>query len=490
LVFCKSETVADAILPTSQKYTCPKNKQNVYSAKHKPERKIMKHNITKFSRRRFLQTTTAAATGIAVGAFAAPAVLAERNPNSKLNIAVIGVGGRGGGNISELVRDTNNSEKLLAFCDVDTNTLNKQSDHHKVEHRYKDFRKLLDEKAKELDAVLVATPDHLHGIITCTAMKLGLHCYCEKPLGKTVWETREMARFAKEKKLCTQTGTQVRSWKDAHYYRSIELLRAGAIGDITDITDAHAWTFGTYVPPKDPEGTNPVPPHVDYDLWLGPIPFIPFNNAWLTIHKHGFWHSGNGWITGMGPHTIDLIWTALNLTPPTLIEIDGPKAHPLYSRDSLHVTWHHKHANGKPLRVHWYDGKRLPEGIANGLFDKREQGILFLGKEGALQLHYHYHHLLPKEKFADYKTPEQTYKPSIGHQRQWIEAIKENKPELCECRFEYAAPYSEMLTLAGTMHRTDTNKATWDYENMKTDSESTNALIKPVFREGWTFPTL
>jgi predicted dehydrogenase len=438
------------------------------------------------SRRHFLQAATVAG----LGSFFVPAVLADKSPNSKLNIAVIGVGGRGGANISEMVKETKNSEKLLAFCDVNSNTLNKQADTYKVEHRYKDYRVLFDEKGKELDAVLIATLDHTHGIIACSAMNLGLHCYCEKPLANSVWETRQTSNFAQQKKLCTQTGTQVRAWNGAHYYRAIELIRAGVIGEVSDIAEVHVWCRGTYVPKEDPVGTSTVPEELDYDLWLGPSAFRPFHNAWLSFSKYGFWHSGNGWVAGMGPHTIDLVWTALNLTPPSTIEVNGPEPHPLYNRDQQHIIWTHQYPNGKPLKLHWYDGNRQPEGIAEDLIDlKQGSGVLFVGKNGSLQVHYGYHTLFPKHKFTDFQPPQPTYPPSVGHHRQWIEAIKSNKPELCECRFEYAGQYTEAIVVAATMHRVGVNRATWNPETMTTNSNEVNAYIQPKFREGWNFPT-
>ncbi|MDR1480406.1 MAG: Gfo/Idh/MocA family oxidoreductase [Planctomycetaceae bacterium] len=446
----------------------------------------MKRKKLTTTRRRFLQATAI----IGAGSFFSPAVLAEKSPNSKLNIAVIGVGGRGGQNIVEMVNETKNSEKLLAFCDVNSNTLTKQSDTYKVEHRYKDYRVLFDEKGKELDAVLIATLDHTHGIIACNAMNLGLHCYCEKPLANSIWETRQMADFAQQKKLCTQTGTQVRSWNGAHYYRAIELIRAGAIGDMTDISDVHIWCRGTYTPKQDPVGSSPIPDGFDYDLWLGGSPFRPFHNMWLSFSKYGFWHSGNGWITGMGAHTIDLAWTALNLTPPSTIEVDSPEPHPLYNRDQLHVVWTHQYPNGKTLKLHWYDGNRQPEGIAEDLIDLKPQaGVLFVGKNGSLQVHYGYHTLFPKQKFVDFQAPKPTYSPSVGHHRQWLEAIKSDKPEQCECRFEYAEHYSEAIIVAATMHRTGIKKVTWNAKKIETNSDKINAYIKPTFREGWNFPT-
>ena len=239
----------------------------------------MKH--PSFSRRSFLKASLVATSAT----IAAPAVLAERSPNSKLNIAVVGVGGRGGGNIAEMVRDTGGSEKLLAFCDVHSQRLAAQSDKYQVEHRFKDYREMFAKKGKELDAVLVASLDHTHGIIACSAMELGLHCYCEKPLANSVWETRQMANFARKKKLCTQTGTQVRAYPTAHYYRALELIRAGAVGEVVEV---HNWSTGTYVPKEDPVGESPVPEWLDYDLWLGPTPFIPFHESWLSFHRYGY----------------------------------------------------------------------------------------------------------------------------------------------------------------------------------------------------------
>ncbi|MDR1496954.1 MAG: Gfo/Idh/MocA family oxidoreductase [Puniceicoccales bacterium] len=440
-------------------------------------------------RRNFLKTLAV----LGAGTVFAPNILSARNINSKLNIAVVGVGGRGSANIAELVHKANGSEKLLAFCDVNVNTLNAQSKKYKVEHSYADYRELLDKHAGELDGILIATLDHTHGIIACDAMSRGIHCYCEKPLARTVWENRQMALWAKAKKLCTQTGTQVRSWgagKNAHYYRAIELIRAGAIGDPTAIEDVHVWCAGNYVPRKDPTGTSPVPAWLNYDLWLGPTPKIPYNDAWLSFSKYGFWHSGCGFLSGMGPHTIDLVWTALNLSPPTQIELlETPAPHPLYNRDFQHVVWTHPRAGGKPLRVHWYDGNLKPKNIPSHLANlKRGAGVLFVGASGNLQVHYGHHTLFPAEKFANLVPPAPTYKQSKGHQRQWLEAIKAGKPEQCECRFEYAAAYTEAITVATQAHRVGVKKVTWDAAAMKTDSASVNKFIKPEFRDGWNFP--
>jgi predicted dehydrogenase len=437
-------------------------------------------------RRTFLQTASA----LTLGAVCAPAVLADKSQNSKLNIAVVGVGGRGGANIAEMVNETKGSEKLLAFCDVNSKTLAAQSDKYNVEHRYKDYRTMFDEKSKELDAVLVATLDHTHGIIACSAMSIGIHCYCEKPLANTVWETDQMARWAAKKKLCTQTGTQVRSWNGAHYYRSIELLRAGAIGNINDIKEVHVWCNGTYVPKEDQVGSSPVPDELDYDLWLGPSLFRPFHQMWLSFSKYGFWHSGSGWIYGMGPHTVDLAWTALNITPPSIIEVDGPEPpSPLYNRDYQHVLFTHQHVNGNPFKLHWYDGNRKPEGINPELADiTKDAGVLFVGTEGTLQVHYGYHMLYPTKKYENYTPPTPAYPPSPGHHKQWLEAIKQNKPELCECSFGYAQHYTNALSVAAQIHRTNTKKAVWNPKELKTDKEEVNKLLKPTFREGWDFP--
>ena len=446
-----------------------------------------KHRLS-FSRRHFLKSTLATTSAIGLGTAVAPAILAQRNPNSKLNIAVVGIGGRGGANIAEMVAETNGSEKLLAFCDVNANTLAAQSEHYGVEHRYKDYRDMFEKQADQFDAVLVATLDHTHGIIACSAMELGLHCYSEKPLANSVWETRQMANFAKAKKLCTQTGTQVRAWPSAPYYRAIECVRQGVIGEIVEV---HNWCDGTYVPASDPVGESPVPGWLDYDLWLGPTPFHPYHDLWLSFSKYGFWHSGCGWISGMGPHTIDLIWTALNLTPPTTIEVDGPKPpHALYNRDNLHVTFTHEKPGGGTLKVHWYDGNRRPEGIAADRIDfTKGSGVLFVGKNGSLQVHYGYLTLFPADQFADFRPPELTSPPNPGHHRQWLEAIKANKPDMCECRFEYAAPYMEAICIAANMHREAVDRATWNPVAMKTDSETVNQRIEPAFRDGWHFPT-
>ncbi|MDR1290611.1 MAG: Gfo/Idh/MocA family oxidoreductase [Planctomycetaceae bacterium] len=440
------------------------------------------------SRRHFLK----AASVIGLGSFFAPAVLADKSPNSKLNLGVIGVGGRGAGDIDELVKSTNGSENFLAFCDVDKGTLNKQSDKYKVENRYQDYRIMLDKHAKELDGVIVVAMDHTHGLIACTAMNLGLHCYCEKPMANTIWEIRLMAEFAKKKKLCTQVGTQVRAWGGAHYYRSFELIQAGAIGEVKEV---YIWSDDSFVPKKqdelNPVGESEIPADFNYDVWLGPVPYRPFNKAWRSWPgRFAYWHSSNGYIAQMGPHTIDMVWTALKLTPPEIIEVDCPDPNPLYNPDKQHATWTHRQPNGKQLKFHWFDSGRRPEGLPEGIDPKQKQAIVFIGTDGLLQVHYDYHFLAPKDKFADYKAPAQTYPPSVGHQRQWVEAIKAGKPEICECNFEYAAPHTEAIVVAVNMHRAKVKKVTWNPEKMETDSKEVNAYFKPKFREGWDFPTL
>jgi predicted dehydrogenase len=449
-----------------------------------------------FSRRSFFKTLAAAGAGAVV----APSLLSARNQNSRLQIACVGVGGRGAGNVSEMHRETHGSEKYLAFCDVNSGTLAKQSAQFKVPHSYADYRELLDKHAKELDAIFIGTLDHTHGIIACDAMSRGIHCYCEKPLARTVWENRQMARWAASKKLCTQTGTQVRSWgrdASAHYYRGIEMVRAGVIGDIAEV---HVWCDGTYVPKTEPTGSDPVPSWLNYDLWLGPTPAHPFNKAWLSFSKYGFWHSGCGMIAGMGPHTIDLAWTALNLAPPTEIEILAQPLppSPLYNRDNLHVVFTHPRtaggtgagsaAAGKPIKLHWYDAKQRPAGIAKDLADlKHPAGVLFVGERGNIQVHYGYHKFFPAPKFAGANVP-RIYPNTVGHHRQWLEAIKAGKPEQCECRFEYAAHYTEAITLAALLHRTGGTKLAWNSAALTTDNAAVNALLRPQFRDGWKFP--
>ena len=244
---------------------------------------------------------------------AAPRRLA---PSDRVNVAVIGAGGRGVDNIRDVLAAGAN---LVALCDCDESNAAESFAKHPQARKYRDWRRLLD-ASKDLDAVLVSTPDHNHAVISIAAMQLGKHVYCEKPLARSIWEAREMARVATASRVATQMGTQGHAFEGTR--RAVEVLRAGIIGDVTELhvwTDRPAGWWPQGVP--RPTDTPPVPATLDWDVWLGPALARPYNPAYVPFKWRGFWDFGTGAIGDMGIHNLDTAYWALELGTPTRVAV-------------------------------------------------------------------------------------------------------------------------------------------------------------------------
>ena len=280
------------------------------------------------TRRKFLQTT--AATGAA--AFAAPTILRARNLNERLNIAVIGSGGRGAANMRSV-----ESENIVAVCDVNENNLNYGAQRHPNARKATDFRRLFDH-ADEFDAVVVSTCEHTHAFATLPALQLGKHVYCEKPLTHNVWEARVIREAAAKAKVATQMGTQIHAGDN--YRRVVELVQTGAIGAVSEV---HVWVGRAWGWQPDaetakqhrdivfvqdrPKKADDVPTGLNWDLWLGPAPKRAFNNVYFPGPKwYRWWDFGNGTMSDLGSHWIDLPFWALKLDHPLTIEAKWTKA--------------------------------------------------------------------------------------------------------------------------------------------------------------------
>ncbi|MDR0327162.1 MAG: Gfo/Idh/MocA family oxidoreductase, partial [Planctomycetaceae bacterium] len=261
----------------------------------------------KVNRRDFLKF--AGASGF-VAAFPAPALLRAQNVNSKLNVACIGIGGRGADNVNGV-----SGENIVALCDIDENVLNTNKERFPHAKPFRDFRKMYDEAAKDFDAVVVSTPDHTHAAAALMGMKLGKHYYCEKPLAHNVKEIRDMMAIAQEKKLATQMGTQIHA--EDNYRRVVELVRAGAVGAIKEV---HVWC-GTRWGGRPFETETPdVPANIDWDTWLGPAPERPYHPQYFGGSWRCFWAFGNGTLGDMACHHMDLSFWALFLDVPKTVE--------------------------------------------------------------------------------------------------------------------------------------------------------------------------
>ncbi len=441
-------------------------------------------NIT---RREFIGTSAAAG----VSTFAAPVYLSALNKNEKLNIAVIGAGGRGGGNLNSV-----SSENIVALCDVNENNLNRAAIKHPNAKKFRDFRKLF-EHSNDFDAVVVSTCEHTHAFATLPSLQLGKHVYCEKPLAYNVEETRIIRQAADKAGVATQMGTQIHAGEN--YRRVVELVQSGAIGNVTE---AHIWVgraWGRHENSEDakkhhdiidirerPSKADPIPAGLDWDLWLGPAPARPFSNVYFPGPKwYRWWDFGNGTMSDLGSHWIDLPFWALKLDAPKTIEASGPKPHPEIAPASMQVKYEYgAREDFGPVTVNWYQGDNKPQIWKDKGIPQWGSAALFIGDKGMLLSDYGKHVLLPEDKFVDYKRPAPYIPKSLGHHAEWIHACKTGEPTTCN--FHYSGLLTEANHLGNVAFRTG-HKLEWDTANMKvTNSSDAERYIKRNYRKGWS----
>ena len=439
------------------------------------------------TRRHFITATAGAA---AVG-WAAPAIVRGQNLNDKLNIAVIGCGGRGGSNLRAVAADNN----IVALCDVNERNLNKAGETFPEARRNVDFRKVFDH-ANEFDAVVVSTCEHTHAFATLPALQLGKHVYCEKPLTYNVWEARVIRRAAVAAGVATQMGTQIHAGEN--YRRVVELIQSGAIGSVREV---HVWVgraWGWQGSPETakkngdivfvqdrPTQVDPIPTGLNWDLWLGPAPARPFSNVYFPGPKwYRWWDFGNGTMSDLGSHYVDLPFWALELDYPRTIEASGPKPHPELAPASMQVKYEYgPRGDLPPVDVSWYQGINKPEIWKSGAIPQWGSGHLFIGDQGMLLSDYGKHVLLPEDKFADFERPEPFIPKSRGHHAEWLHACKTGEPTTCN--FEYAGWLTEANHLGNVAFRAG-KKLHWDPEKLEaTNCPEAASFIRREYRKGW-----
>lgn len=428
-------------------------------------------------RRRFL-TTGAAATGIWT---AAPRILRAQgkvSANDKLNIGVVGSSGQGGFSIGQL-KDIAN---IAALCDIDENRLAPVARKFPKARTYRDFRELVEQK--DLDAVVVATPDHTHAVASVAAMRAGKHLYCEKPLTRTISEARFVTDLAQETNRVTQIGTQIHA--GTNYRRVVELIRTGAIGEVSEV---HVWVGSSYGGKNRPANFPPVPGNLDWDLWLGPVQEQPYHPDWAHFNWRHWWHFGGGSLADFGCHYMDLPFWALNLSHPVSAEAEGPPVHKDSTPPWLVIRYQFparvvEGRHWKPLPLSWYHGGKYPDHLLTPEQHKRwGSGILFVGSKGQLISDYGRHVLLPEKDFKDFPPPRPFIQDSRGHHREWVEAIRTGGSTTC--RFEYSGPLTETVHLGNVAYRVG-RKLEWDYRSMKaTNCPEADQFIQHHYRGGW-----
>ncbi len=448
---------------------------------------VTKGNMNhKIGRRSFLQSSMLAGAAT----IAAPSILHGMDLNEKLNIAIIGAGGQGGVN-TRLVA----SENIVALCDVNGNNLDAAAQKYPKAQKYKDFRKLY-EHAKDFDAVVVSVCEHAHAFATLPALQLGKHVYCEKPLTYNIWEARIIREAAAEAKAATQMGTQIHAGEN--YRRVVELIQIGAIGPVSEV---HVWVgrvwgwqaseeeakkYNDIVFTKDrPAQADPIPAGLDWDLWLGSAPKRPFNNVYFPGPKwYRWWDFGNGTMSDLGSHWVDLPFWALDLDAPKTIEAQGPPPHPEIAPASMQVAYEYGPRNERPaLRLTWYQGTNKPAIWTEKGIPQWDSGVLFIGSKGMLLADYEKHQLLPEKDFAGFTPPEPFIPKSLGHHEEWIHACKTGDPTTCH--FGYAGPLTEANHLGNVAYRAG-KKLEWDPVNLRvTNAPEVEPLIRREYQNGW-----
>jgi predicted dehydrogenase len=439
------------------------------------------------NRRKFINTTTLASAGLTI--LPSGLLRAANGPNNKLNIALIGVWGRGLAHYDALA-----NENVVALCDVNEARFADALKRFPNAKTYVDWRKCLEQK--DLDAIVICTADHHHAFISNWALNRNLHVYCEKPLAITVEEARVVRAnwLTKKDKLATQVGMQRHEYPNFNRVR--ELIRDGAVGDLQA---AYAWGNRQirrkgYLPAQGqpPAGFN-------FDLWLGPSPLHPYNPGYFAggpgmncLEWNMFWDFGAGQIGDMGSHTMDIVWNAIDAGLPTTAEAKGEAFNPDVTpvECESHFDFPANDWRG-PIRVSWYQGGVMPRSPRRGVdLNAIDHGAMFKGSKGFLVADFESRMLLPVGDGADLtylkqRTPE-TLLPPVGHfQRQWLDACKDPSRKTA-CDFEYSGNMIEQMLLGLVAYRVG-KKLDYDGATGKvTNCPEANEFISRKYREGWT----
>jgi predicted dehydrogenase len=500
-------------------------------------------SLSRIDRREFIKTGCLAAGGLAFGV---PALLRGQNLNSKLNIACIGIGGKGRSDT-----DACADENIVALCDVDSGSAAyaMQTRKYPSAKFYKDFRQLLEQMGNQIDAVTVSTPDHMHAIVASAAMKRNKAVFCQKPLTQTIYEARYLRKMAKERKLVTQMGNQGSSADGLR--RAVETIQDGLIGQVHEV---HVWTNRPVWPQgmDRPLGEDPVPATLDWDVWIGPAPMRPYKGSekpdsrvgiYEPFNWRGWQDFGTGALGDMACHTVNMPFRALDLEYPTEVEampfgrmnkesypvgsrirFDFPKRKAHIPLEHPHLFHHSRKIEHDAVTLWWYDGGQ-PDPTALGGHDLSnkppadvtadivalrgslpDSGCLLIGDRGEvfspddygteffvkLKGDDKFLHHTEHPAMAQYpeRIPRNHYgKPGansvFAHAQEWLVAVKENKPEICYSRFDITARLTEIMLLGCVSLRAG-QKIEWDGPKMVAKNCPQAAqFVRRQDRSGW-----
>jgi predicted dehydrogenase len=470
-----------------------------------------KEHPNQVSRRTFMGTAAAAA-GFTIVPRRVLGGTGFQAPSDTVNVAVVGyIHGMGTSNLENVAK----SDNIVALCDCDESEAAKAAlvkrgtlEKHPKAVQYKDYRQML-EKQKDIDGVVIATPDHNHAVIAMAAMQLGKHVYVQKPLTRTVSEARALTEAARKYKVVTQMGNQGHSEEGLRLMQ--EWVAAGAIGPIREV---HCWTNRPVWPQGFPRPTDTpaVPDGLDWDLWIGPAPMRPYNTAYHPFSWRAWQDFGAGAMGDMGCHVMDAAFTVLKLGAPTSViaseafNVIKPEGSAPGFGGSKRVEYNDSYppasiihlsfpARGEmpPVKMHWYDGGLLPE-RPEELEPERtmpESGTIFVGDKGKMwcETYSESPRLIPESAMAAFQRPAKTL-PRVpggraGHEKNWLDAIRQNGQAVSN--FDYAGPFTEVVLLGNVALRFPGTRLMWDAKNLKvTNLPEADQYVNHQYRDGWS----
>ncbi|HYT61680.1 MAG TPA: Gfo/Idh/MocA family oxidoreductase [Haliangiales bacterium] len=436
------------------------------------------HSLT---RRQFVKRSAVVGAALAFPFVARRTVLGA---NNRLNIAGIGVGGKGASDIANV-----DNENIYALCDVDEARAAETSKKYPQAKWFKDFRVMLEKEGGNIDAVTVSTPDHMHALAALMAMKMGKHVYCQKPLTHTVHEARQMAEVARQHKVATQMGNQGHCHPDTR--RLVELIQAGVLGKVGEI---HVWTDrpGNWWPQgiERPKETPPVPPTLDWDLWLGAAPWRPYHPAYVPFKWRGFWDFGTGALGDMACHCMDLAFFSLKLGAPTSVQAQSSGVNNETAPSWSVITYEFPADGARPAtKLIWCDGGKKPAADLVKGAELSSNGIVLVGDKDTLYVPNYWGagSFLSGAKMEDFKNvPETLPKPpgfERNHHEEWLNACKGGPKALSN--FDYAGPMTEAVLLGDVALRAG-KKILWNSEKLTvTNAPEANQYLRTEYRKGW-----
>ena len=429
------------------------------------------------NRRRFIQTSAAAMGSGYWVAGGIQTAKAQESKNEKIQFACVGVDGKGSSDSA----DAGRNGEVVAICDVDERKLNKAGARFKNAKKFFDYRTMLDEMGDKIDAVTVSTPDHNHAPIGAMAMKMGKHCFIQKPMTHSIHEARVLTEIAKEKGVATMMGNQGTATDGLR--RGAAIMKGGSLGTVKEVhiwTNRPVWPQGIDKPSEKPS----VPSYLHWEQWIGPAPYRPYHEAYHPFKWRGWWDFGTGALGDMACHTVNMPFMGLNLRDPTSVEAEtaghNKQTYPAWSVIEFKFP---KIGDREALTMKWYDGGKRPDAAVFEGKEPKNSGSLVIGDKGKLLSGGDYGEhweVMGIDEPKDIEFPK-----SPGHFDEWVRAIKGGGPAMSNF-VDYAGPLTETILL-GNLAVWSGKKVEWDAKNLKaTNAPELDSFVKREYRDGYS----